>query len=375
MLSSEWLRTPQDFDIGLVNYPSGIKRYGHIVQRSLREIAEHLAVEISQLSPRRIVLVGHSMGGLIAKETVRHLDSRFGPASPHTSSIAGIVTLGTPSAGSAWAKTLILMPGAPRRDRSALSRHSSVQRGVEMFFSTRVDVGLGWTQWDRLHLPLFSASASRDVAVEQMGAELGAPAQQRMILSGTHSGILETDETSLWLRNSLSSLLAPRSRARVGPVLSTEFNGSAAHPAWESAYHIAMTQFQDQHGDGSIVDFGQSEQEKNPHLIVRAYNANYGTHSVPHEVMRDVARQDRASGRVALGISPIGTNAATAVARLAAEVDAPRLRWFRGVADSDAEIIAAFKQFFDLSIGLVRFNAGPSAQMVTKPWEGMEDGI
>ncbi len=283
------------------------------------------------------------MGGLLAKETLRRLHARFGPASVHTRSVIGVVTLCMPATGSGLVN---LLPGPAWRDRVVLRKYSQFQRDVDEFFSTWVDVDLVGAGRRQLHVPTFGASALSDRIVPAMAAELGLPAPQRTHLSGGHRSALRHSGTTRWLANSVDELLgAPMSRPRSGPAISAEFNGTGSHPHWESAYRLALEQFAAERGSAAIGDFVPSSTEEIPDLLIRAYSAQCMAPDVPAEVQTDVAMQVRSEGRMALGISPIGSMAPAAVDQLVAQVNAPRLRWFRGAADKDVEIVAAFREF------------------------------
>lgn len=96
--------TPESFD-GLRNHlrqtgvRTGAIRYDdHLpVAESAAAIAEMVASSGSAMPRGGIVIVGHSMGGLVGREWAEN------PSLPH-SNVVGLITVGTPHQGSTWAE-------------------------------------------------------------------------------------------------------------------------------------------------------------------------------------------------------------------------------------------------------------------------------
>lgn len=103
------------------------------IDRIARELAQRLAAQREQFPTRRFVLVGHSMGGLVARLVVEDPDLDPG-------NVSAVVQVGTPNQGSRLA-----------RMRSGLECVQFVrgltQRGDASVFSTFSD-GLGEAGWD-----------------------------------------------------------------------------------------------------------------------------------------------------------------------------------------------------------------------------------
>ncbi|KQS59058.1 lipase [Geodermatophilus sp. Leaf369] len=86
------------------------------VRTAARRLAEHLEEVCRQTGHDRVHVVGHSLGGLVARYLVQRLDD---------SRVASLVTLGSPHGGSVWARALPLplarqlRPGSPLFDELA----------------------------------------------------------------------------------------------------------------------------------------------------------------------------------------------------------------------------------------------------------------
>lgn len=344
LLKDDWIRNQPDFDLGFVNHSSGLKRFRFLRTPSPAEIARRISAELNQLGYRRVVLVGHSMGGLIIRQAVRETFLTHGPDSDVFRSIVAVVSISTPSTGSGYAR---LLRGPARKDYNVLRRDSDLQHDIERFFTTHIDPRAVGPDDGRPRIALFAGSASHDEVVRPLGAELGVPDPQRMPLPGNHSSVLGMPETHRWLEDVLRAALAGhRRRNPIRPQVVSEFHGSSSHPGWQLAYHQAL-EAQD---PAVAIDSAAGAGHSDPNFLLRAYDAELDIEAGRSGVAFDAQRQSGAPAQFAIAVCPIGWNHSAEVAALTSSFGASRNRWFQGCGPTDAEVLAVFHTFFKLAV-------------------------
>ena len=203
-----------DADVGLFDYESGLRR------RPWRSIsiprqAEALAHYIRDLRYERVVLVGHSMGGLLCKAAIRSLldsGTHDTSGSRGVDKVAGLVLFATPQSGS---KRVPALFSRLSRDGRALRVGSSIAREAAQRFQDRIVTRTAFdTTLDRQHLPTFAVIAHGDFWVDPLSAGLGLDTDQQKIVIGSHRSIVrpasETDDAYMWFRDQVRWCLASR---------------------------------------------------------------------------------------------------------------------------------------------------------------------
>jgi pimeloyl-ACP methyl ester carboxylesterase len=176
-----------DCAVGLYGYDSGLKRVGSDqFSVDIEKHAEELAFTIRDSGFRRIVLVGHSMGGLLAKSVIARLigtGSSSNSSEPTVERIAGLFLLATPQAG---AKGFYGLFGFPA-DKRALKMHGPLVTRLEEVFTNHVCTDLRDSGEGRsVRIPAYVGYATNDRWVAPLCAGVGVPDDQKKLVRGTH---------------------------------------------------------------------------------------------------------------------------------------------------------------------------------------------
>jgi pimeloyl-ACP methyl ester carboxylesterase len=199
----------QNCDLGLYGYASGV---GRISRRSMSAKvqlqAEHLAHTIRDSPYRSIVLLGHSMGGLLSGLAIVNLiDSRTQSSTGIAcDKIAGLLLCATPQAG------ITLLPRwlawlSP--DFRLLHTHSDMAHLVARRFSDRVE--LEGNHPGKLRVPVFALVGAVDRVVGSFSAGLSLPSDRIKVVMRGHRNLVKptshTDEGFEWLQGRLDYCL------------------------------------------------------------------------------------------------------------------------------------------------------------------------
>ena len=185
-----WGNFPQLFldckreDVGLYGYKSGFARIGHLTARFDHQ-TEELAHQLRDCYYSQIVLVGHSMGGLLCLGAIRHLIDTGASTAIHK--IAGIVLVGTPQAGSTrvpfWARWM-----SP--DLKLLAAHSVALLEIQRRFTDHVVASMFEQSYGRrFTIPTFAVIGTTDLWVDDMSSTLRVPSDQVKRVTGSHTDI------------------------------------------------------------------------------------------------------------------------------------------------------------------------------------------
>jgi pimeloyl-ACP methyl ester carboxylesterase len=211
--------------LGFYDYASGLRRFGSRQSIALGVHATQLADTIRDGPYDSVVLVGHSMGGLLAKATINQLiDTRTLAGQSAIARIRGLLLLATPQAGS------LKVPGVARffsRDARVLRAHSDFVTDVTERFTNRVvttrTTGLG--QLDKPIVPTFAVLATSDVWVDRFSAGMGLTHDQTKTVRGSHTSIVKPssrqDDVYGWMLHHIGSCAIP-GVAETGPGTATE---------------------------------------------------------------------------------------------------------------------------------------------------------
>ena len=213
-------------DVGLYSYVSLLGRARFWRSVALEDEAQVLAGIIVQASTyKRVILVGHSMGGLICKAAVKHLvESGDFPHPPH---VSGLIMMATPQAGS------MRVPWLARHfttDGRALAAHGRLVTQLNTFFTTRLVLDGSPPTAGREALPTWAVLGASDIWVDTLSASLGLALNRTRRVRGSHSAIVKPAtrdaDAFRFVADCVSRLVEPS-----GPRLSAELPTRDPAPA------------------------------------------------------------------------------------------------------------------------------------------------
>lgn len=191
-------------DVGLFDYESGARRRA---RRSIspNKHAEVLAHSIRDARYDRVVLVGHSLGGLVCKAAIKELivsDSHSSDGFRAIDKVVGLVLFATPQAGSTR------VPGWLTRyskDARALRVHSEFVTEMVRCLQDRVVTQINWPHpTNRQRIPTFAIVPSADRWVDHFSAVIGIDNDQQKIVAGSHTSIVNpksrSDDAYMWFK-------------------------------------------------------------------------------------------------------------------------------------------------------------------------------
>ncbi len=329
-------------DVGVFDYTSGLRRIRLTSSASVAATIRELADEVVAARHSHVVLLGHSMGGVIAQQVVRHLFTQDYPPYNRTSKIAGLILMAAPRAGSLrvpwWVAT---------KDARYLRAHSEITVEVDQFFTQHIS--LTCTLQDtrpRLSLPTFAGIATQDFWVDPFSAGYGIPADQKRQFAGSHSSIVKVkdpdDPVLGWIHEQLAKVIDLRAKRAMSAqrrssfVLAVEFTGHPLEGAWGVAFEDAR-RAADSACDFPVLDIRSARSDVQPTVLLRAVRA---TECRSEIVRRDLLAQDarqKADGLASLGVAVVGVDnqqAASDVYELIGSGPPGATRWITGVADT-----------------------------------------
>ena len=156
-----------------------------------------------------VVLIGHSMGGLLAKAAIADLINRNHPLT--LQHIAGLVLIACPQLGSKR------MPGWLRlfsKDGRALYPHNEMIRRIDTTLNARLSIAESADPLDKYSIPTWAIIAAEDFWVDSLSAGIGIPEPQKMTFRGLHGSIIQppTKEASTYhfTRDCLATSFRPK---------------------------------------------------------------------------------------------------------------------------------------------------------------------
>jgi pimeloyl-ACP methyl ester carboxylesterase len=174
-------------DLGLYSYDTALKRI-RLWWKSLNleDEARVLANVLRQLVDySSVVLIGHSMGGLLAKGAIAHLVQVNDRKTLRR--LTALVLLASPQAGSlrvpSWFR--IFSPDA----RSLYPHNTYIQR-TDHLLRTRINPNAAARPDKPFNVPTWAVVAANDFWVDPMSAGLGLPDAQQRFVRGDHGTII-----------------------------------------------------------------------------------------------------------------------------------------------------------------------------------------
>ena len=198
-----------DLDVGLYQYETLWQRFKFGAQVPLDREADVFAgiIRDELASYRDIVLVGHSMGGLLCKALITRLihDGRM----DLLDRIAGLFLLASPQLGSLRVPSILSLFSP---DADALRPHGPLLTDIERTFEDHILVDKDAVSYDKLVIPTFAVMGASDFWVDQLSAGIGLPTRQKKVVVGTHTEIVKPRSKDLpvyrWVHSQVNNCLA-----------------------------------------------------------------------------------------------------------------------------------------------------------------------
>jgi pimeloyl-ACP methyl ester carboxylesterase len=182
-------------DVGVYDYRSGHRGLGRQTGKFefwLHQLAGHLRDVAAEYTD--IVLVGHSLGGLLIEAVAKdYFETRALERQEGSGSLAALIVIASPRAGSGWAVPIgqLLMP-----ELVVLRRLNQRSADVDEFFATYVERhNVAGTRPGIFDLPVYAALGGGDKLVSQFSAAFGVPREQRLYLEAGHLSIAKPEGT------------------------------------------------------------------------------------------------------------------------------------------------------------------------------------
>lgn len=175
-------------DIGMYSYVTALRRLRFWRSISIEDEAGTLGDLMRGLDQyRSIVLLGHSLGGILCKGAVAHF--LWAPETQElTGKISGIFLMASPQLGSIKVPAFLSWATA---DSRVLKAHSDYLTRIESAFREYIHSALSYPVDEKRHIPCWALKASDDFWVDRLSAGIGLSADQQLTLDGTHSSIVK----------------------------------------------------------------------------------------------------------------------------------------------------------------------------------------
>jgi HAD superfamily phosphoserine phosphatase-like hydrolase len=176
-----------DVDVGMYRYRTLIQRLRFTRSLELEDEARVFADVLRDLNVyTNIVLVGHSMGGLLCKGAIsRLLDSNQLKVLER---LRALILMATPQLGSLRVPRFLWRWTA---DSRALRPHGHFVNQITETFQNRVNGDLAANVRERLLLPTYSVCAASDQWVDRLSAGISVSAAQTKTVIGSHASIVK----------------------------------------------------------------------------------------------------------------------------------------------------------------------------------------
>ncbi len=194
--------------VGLYGYRTAAGRLRRSSSLDLEREATILADTVRDLPStcQRVIIVAHSMGGLLAKAAIKSLIERHERGA--LARIAGLVLMATPQAGSLRVPSFLAWFS---RDAAALEAHGDLVTRITEAFTDRVSQVPVPGDADRFVIPTWAVIAPADQWVDRLSAGLQIPSPRRKEVRGSHTSIVKprdrTGSAYTFVRNALAECI------------------------------------------------------------------------------------------------------------------------------------------------------------------------
>lgn len=182
-----------DVDIGLYQYRTGGGRVLSTKSVSIESEARVFAdlIRDGLSGYKSIMLVGHSMGGLVCKATIKVLiDARMRNA---LTRLCGLMLMATPQLGS------LRMPGWLSRwsfDARALHPHNDLIQSINRTFEDHVALDEAVATLRKVTIPTWAVEGVSDTWVDPLSSGIGLTSSRRKLVRGSHTSIVKPVDRS-----------------------------------------------------------------------------------------------------------------------------------------------------------------------------------
>lgn len=194
--------------MGLYQYSTLFKNLSFLNPVSLGKEAEVFAGIIRDhlAEYTQIVLVGHSMGGLLCKRTICQLwDTKEDGA---LARVAGLILMATPQLGSMSVKRML---GLVFEDFETLSPHGELVTQINQTFDNHIAVDERIVSYRRTTIPTWAVEGVRDRWVDPLSAGIGLAWERRKVVRGSHTAIVKpankTSDAYAWVKEKIEVCL------------------------------------------------------------------------------------------------------------------------------------------------------------------------
>ena len=179
----------ESLDVGLYGYLSLHKRWKFWKSVPLENEASLFAgiLRDSLKGYRQIILVGHSMGGLLCKAAICELLRTKGKDSA-IERIAGLFLMATPSLGSAWVPRLLSRFSL---DARALAVHGDLVTEIQRTFEDSIALNEEVFTYRRTTIPTWAVEGVHDLWVDSLSSGIGLVSERRKLVRGSHQSIVK----------------------------------------------------------------------------------------------------------------------------------------------------------------------------------------
>lgn len=186
-----------DADMGFYGYTNGMKRWNPFQSLSVEDEAQVLVDTLRDSPYQEIVLMGHSLGGVLLRTAVSKMVEMN--QIDLLTRLKAMFLFAVPQQG---AHSLPRFISILNSDASALSRNSpSIKRTTRIFldhFQTDKKINLNS---EKHWLPVYCLQAAKDMWVKELSAALNIPSHMRKVIRDSHTGLVKGDseEVIKWL--------------------------------------------------------------------------------------------------------------------------------------------------------------------------------
>jgi pimeloyl-ACP methyl ester carboxylesterase len=175
-----------EVDLGFYGYRNGWKRIASLRSIPLEDEARVMADELRQLEYEQIVLIGHSLGGVLCKAAIHDLFQ----ANLETTlrRLRGLMLIAAPQTGPRWGFSWL---SALSHDIEALKPAGRLLAQIADCFKDRTTPKKPPPEDRRLWLPVYAVEAAEDLWVGHLSAGLDIDREHRHRARGSHTEIVK----------------------------------------------------------------------------------------------------------------------------------------------------------------------------------------